>query len=102
MSLINELENLRNYFERGATLSADFRIEQLKKLKQSILEYEYELYQALYTDLKKNKEETWVTETGMVISELNTALRKIKSWMRPEKVRTNLLNLPSSSRILRE
>jgi aldehyde dehydrogenase (NAD+) len=38
----------------------------------------------------------------MVISELNTALRKIKSWMRPEKVRTNLLNLPSSSRILRE
>ncbi|HNA97291.1 MAG TPA: aldehyde dehydrogenase family protein, partial [Chitinophagaceae bacterium] len=102
MSLINELENLRNYFERGATLSADFRIEQLKKLKQSILEYEDELYQALYTDLKKNKEETWVTETGMVISELNTALRKIKSWMRPEKVRTNLLNLPSSSRILRE
>ena len=102
MSLINELENLRAYFDSGATLSADFRIEQLKKLKQSILGHEEELYQALYTDLKKNKEETWVTETGMVISELNTALRKIKSWMRPEKVRTNLLNLPSSSRILRE
>jgi aldehyde dehydrogenase (NAD+) len=102
MSLINKLENLRAYFDSGATLSADFRIAQLKKLKQSILLHEENLYQALYNDLKKSKEETWVTETGMVISELNTALRKLKSWMRPEKVRTNLLNLPSKSIIIRE
>lgn len=71
-------------------------------LKQAILAHELELYDALYTDLKKSKEECWVTETGMVISELNTAIKNLRSWMEPERVSTNLLNLPSSSRVMRE
>lgn len=44
----------------------------------------------------------WVTETGMVISELNSAIKKLSKWMKPKRVSTNLLNLPSRSRILSE
>ncbi|HUR67446.1 MAG TPA: aldehyde dehydrogenase [Chitinophagaceae bacterium] len=99
---ITKLEKMRQFFNEGATRSYDFRREQLKKLKTSILNHEQDLYDALYTDLKKSKEETWVTETGMVIAELNTALKNLGSWMRPEKVATNLLNLPSGSRIMNE
>jgi aldehyde dehydrogenase (NAD+) len=102
MADISILENLRRYFNTGATRSYAFRSEQLKRLKKSILGHEQELYDALYTDLKKSPEETWVTETGLVLSELNTAIKNLSSWMEPEQVSTNLLNLPSGSRVLRE
>lgn len=102
MTLIDDLKKMREYFNSGITKSYNFRKEQLKKLKVSILQHEQALYEALYTDLKKSKEETWVTETGLVISELNAAIKNLRQWMRPENVETNLLNLPSSSKILRE
>ncbi len=102
MADISSLENLRKHFNSGNTQSYAFRKEQLNRLKSSILKYEQDLYDALYTDLKKSPEEVWVTETGMVISELNTAIKKLCKWMKPKRVATNLLNLPSRSRILSE
>jgi len=102
MSDISSLENLRTFFNSGNTQSYAFRKEQLNRLKSSILKHEQDLYDALYTDLKKSPEEVWVTETGMVISELNTAIKKLSKWMKPKRVSTNLLNLPSRSRILSE
>ena len=97
-----QLENMRRYFQTGATLSYEFRKEQLLKLKKTILKYEKELYAALYADLKKSEEESWVTETGFLLTEINTTIKHLKSWMRPEIVSTNLLNLPSSSHIYNE
>ena len=102
MTLIDDLKEIRQYFNSGITKSYNFRKEQLKKLRVSILKHEQQLYDALYSDLKKSKEETWVTETGFVISELNAAIRNLRQWMQPESVETNLLNLPSSSKILKE
>ena len=102
MADITSLEKLRRYFASGSTLRYAFRKEQLKNLKASILKHEQDLYDALYADLKKSREETWVTETGMVISELNAAIKSLKSWMEPESVNTNLLNMPSGSRVLKE
>ena len=97
-----QLPALRRYFESGATRSYSFRKGQLKKLKQSILSHEQDLYTALHADLKKSPEESWVTETGMVIAELNAAISNLRSWMAPEYPGTNLLNLPSSSRVIKE
>lgn len=100
--LLTSLQHLRGHFNSGITRDYNFRKERLKKLKASILKHEQALYDALYTDLKKSKEETWVTETGFVISELNAAIKNLRQWMLPENVETNLLNLPSSSKILKE
>jgi len=100
--LLSSLQHLRDHFNSGSTKDYSFRKEQLKKLKTSILKHEQDLYNALYTDLKKSREETWVTETGFVISELNAAIKNLHLWMQPEGVDTNLLNLPSTSRILKE
>lgn len=100
--LLQRLQTLREYYQSGATRSYAFRKEQLKKLKQGIMQHEQELYAALYDDLKKSKEECWVTEIGFVISEINAAIKHLHHWMQPEKVQTNLLNLPSKSFILSE
>jgi aldehyde dehydrogenase (NAD+) len=100
--MTDQLNALRRYYESGATRSASFRKEGLKKLKDSILQHENELYDALYADLKKSPEESWVTELGIVINGIKSALRNLDSWMSPERVATNFLNLPSSSRIMKE
>lgn len=99
---ILKLEAMRTYFKSGATRSYAFRIEQLRKLKAAIYQYETELHDALYRDLKKSKEESWVTETGMVLSEISAMEKELKQWMQPQEMSTNLLNLPSSSKVYSE
>ena len=96
------LNNLRSYFNTGITKSQSFRRDQLIKLKRAIQLHEEEIYQALYSDLKKSREECWVTENGLLISEINFALKNLSKWMRPKKVKTNLVNFPSSSKIISE
>ena len=102
LSITDQLLELRKNFDSGITKTYSFRQEQLKKLKHSILNHEQDLYDALYADLKKSPEDTWVTETGLVISELNSAIKHLRRWMKPESATTNLLNLPSGSRIMKE
>lgn len=97
-----QLQALRNYFDTGATRGYAFRRQQLQKLKQAIEAHEQAIYDALYADLKKSKEECWVTENGIVLTELRHAINELKAWMEPQRVSTNLLNLPSSSRIVSE
>lgn len=92
----------RRYFDSGVTRPYAFRHKQLKQLKKALIKYEKPLHQALYQDLKKSPEESWVTETGFVLSEINIALRRLRRWMKPVKVPTNLLNFPSSSFVLPE
>lgn len=101
-ALEDKLETMRSFYNSGATKTFAFRKQQLLQLKNIVLQHEDALYDALYTDLKKSREETWVTETGFFITELNDAIRNLSRWMKPEKVSTNLLNMPSSSYVMNE
>jgi aldehyde dehydrogenase (NAD+) len=92
----------RDYFESGATRSYAFRKLQLQKLKQVILENEAAINAALYSDLKKSPEEVYASELGLLLSEINVCLKKLQQWMRPVRTGTDLVNLPSSSRIYRD
>ncbi|HEY1871083.1 MAG TPA: aldehyde dehydrogenase family protein, partial [Chitinophagaceae bacterium] len=98
----DKLNTIRNYFKTGNTKEYSFRKQQLLNLKAAILKYEEELYKCLYDDLKKSKEEIWITEIGFVITEINHAIKNLHSWMSRKKTGTNLLNLPSSSFIMPE
>jgi aldehyde dehydrogenase (NAD+) len=97
-----KLQQLRSFYESGGTRTLAFRKQQLQLLKTTMLKYEQSLYDALYSDLKKSPEECWVTELGVVMAEINLALRSLPHWMQRERVKTNLVNLPSSSFVLRE
>jgi len=101
-TLQQKLDQMRSYFNNGATKSFAFRKAQLQKFRNAVLQHEEDLYAALYSDLKKSKEETWVTETGFFIAEINDAIRHLHKWTKPEKVKTNLLNMPSSSYVMSE
>ena len=102
MAVINDLLKMRKYFETGVTKSYAFRKEQLTRLKQTVIKHQLVIQDALYKDLKKSSEETWVTETGFLLSEISYTLNHLKQWMKPDKVSTNLLNIPSKSYIVKE
>ena len=99
---MDNLIQMRNYFNSGITKPFSFRKEQLIKLKAAVKKYEDQLHQALYADLKKSPEECWVTETGFLLSEITHTLKNLKNWMDPESVSTNLLNMPSKSFVMQE
>ncbi|MEO7307062.1 MAG: aldehyde dehydrogenase [Ferruginibacter sp.] len=99
---MDNLIQMRNYFNSGITKPYSFRKDQLIKLRDSVKKYEKQIHEALYADLKKSPEECWVTETGFLLSEINNTLKHLKSWMQPETVSTNLLNLPSKSFVMQE
>ena len=96
------IDTLRHYFQSGATQSFAFRLLQLKRLKQLVLDNEQALYKALYADLKKTDEDAWATEVGFFLSELNYTIEHLKGWMQPKSVATNLVNMPSSSFTIQE
>jgi aldehyde dehydrogenase (NAD+) len=96
------IETLRQYFQSGATQPYAFRLLQLQRLKQLVLDNEQALYKALHTDLKKTDEDAWATEIGFFLSELNYTIEHLKGWMQPKSVPTNLVNMPSSSFTIQE
>lgn len=100
--LLTALNNMRSYFSSGATRSYAFRKQQLLALKKAVTSHEQEIYDALYADLKKSPEETWITENGFLLNEINYTLKWLAAWMESEKKSTNLLNLPSSSYTVKE
>ncbi len=102
MSVINDLLKMRAYFETGVTKAYFFRKEKLNKLKETVIKYQQSIQDALYKDLKKSPEESWVTETGFLLSEISHTLKHLKQWMEPDSVSTNLLNIPSKSYIAKE
>lgn len=101
MAASDGLLSMRAYFDSGITRPYNFRLEQLIRLKGAIRKNLVPLQQALYKDLQKSPEETWITETGFLLAEISYAIKNLHSWMKEERVGTNLLNLPSKSYVKR-
>ncbi|WP_158729998.1 aldehyde dehydrogenase [Flavobacterium sp. I-STPA6A] len=78
------------------------RKESLKKLLQVIINHEEAIIKALYDDFKKPAFEAVLTETNYVISDLKETIKNINSWAKPKKVRSSILNFPSSDYIYSE
>ena len=97
-----DLHSMRQYFNAGHTISYEFRKKQLLLLKEMIETNEEEIFAALYADLNTSREEAYATETGLVIAEITFALKRLRKWMHPKRVKTNFLNFPSSTRIYRD
>ncbi len=100
--LVDQLRAMRGYFDEGHTFSAEFRLSRLRELRALLLRNEQAINKALYADLRKLPEEVWLTEIGLVLAEIDLAIGQLKTWMRPERKRTNLLNFPSRCSVVAE
>ena len=102
MDFSNYIENQENYFRNGNTLPISKRKKLLKNLKKEILSNEDKIFQALNNDLRKSNYETYLTEIGILISEIDLFLSNLKKWAKPKKVKSSLLSFPSSDYIYSE
>ena len=96
-SVTQMVSRQRDFFLTNETKSIDFRLKQLKKLKQAVEKYSDDIYDALWRDLHKCKEEAFLTEINIVLNEINNHIKNLKKWARPEKVKTPLYLFPSKS-----
>ncbi len=93
------IEQQKLYFNTGATKDISLKKALLKKLKQEILHQEEAILKAIHQDFKKSYFESYATEIGIVITEINLFIKKLDSWSKPKVVMPSLLNFPSWSRI---
>ncbi len=96
------VEHLRESFDSGQTRSLEARQRQLAGLARFVHEREREMQQALHDDLGKPALEAYVAEISFIANELAFTSKRLRSWMKPERVPTPLAAQPGRSRIYRE
>jgi aldehyde dehydrogenase (NAD+) len=100
--IIEHLENHRAFFATQQTKDIGFRLKQLRKLKQAILQYQEKIENALWEDLHKSPEEAYLTEISIVTGEIDNHIKHLKKWAKPKRVPTPIHLLPSSSKVIYE
>jgi aldehyde dehydrogenase (NAD+) len=96
------VQRQRQFFLTDETKNIQFRKEQLKMLRNLIISNEDEIYKVLGTDFKKPPFETYLSENGYMIMEINQFLKRLKKWARPRRIPSNLVNFPSSCFLMYE
>lgn len=103
---MNEIRNTlaaqEQFFKSGRTKDLNFRLENLNRLRKGIIQNEAAILEALKKDLSKSFYESYLTEVGVVLDEIRLVSRRLKSWVRPRRVKTPFPLWFASSRIYSE
>ncbi len=91
------LEKQRAYYRSGATIPVKFRIEQLRKLYNTIKKYETEINDALTADLGKSHYEGFMCESGLVLTEISYMIKHTRKFAKRKTVATPLAQFCSHS-----
>ena len=92
----------RRAFDSGRTKPYAWREAQLRALRDLLVDHEDEIARALESDLGKSAVESWLTETGLVVSEIDHTLKNLRRWLAPRRVPVPLRVLPGTAQIVRE
>ena len=98
-TIIEIVQAQHQFFKTGKTLAYAFRLQQLKKLRAAIYEFEDELLDALQKDLGKPVFESIIGETGFVLMDINETISSLKKWMKVKRVRTPFVMWPGRSQV---
>lgn len=102
LKISNIVQHQRDYFNTDATKDVDFRINQLKKMKSLIRQYEDQILGALSLDLGRHPMEGYISEIMLIINEINFCIKKLKAWTKPKIVENNFFISPAKSKIYYE
>lgn len=101
-SIPETLEAMRHFYHTGNSFEPEFRKTMLRKLAEGIHRHEEELCDALFKDLGKSSFESYSTEIGIVLNEIDYHLKNLQKWSRPLKKTMPFIFWPSRSKVLRE
>ena len=92
----------RQFFDNGGTRSLQERRKVLQTLKKFILVEEQAINEALKKDLGKSSSETFLSEVGLVLTEIDFFKRHLQQLAKPKRVTSSLLNWPSKDYLIPE
>ena len=92
----------RQFFDNGGTRSLQERRKVLQTLKKFILVEEQGINEALKKDLGKSSSETFLSEVGLVLTEIDFFKRHLQKLAKPKRVTSSLLNWPSKDYLIPE
>lgn len=101
-SIADIIEKQRLFYKYGRTQKISFRLEQLKILRQAIINNERYIMKALKMDLNKAPFEAYATEVGFILEELSYTIKHFPNWARGIRVKTPIKHFISSSIIYPE
>ncbi|NTV02815.1 MAG: aldehyde dehydrogenase family protein [Chlorobiaceae bacterium] len=93
---------MKHCFDSGRTRPSDWRLAQLRGLGSFLREREAPIARALQADFRKSSAETWLTETGWLLSEIRHVSKRLVGWMKPRRVSVPLHYLPGRAWFTRE
>jgi len=93
---------LRRSWAAKKTLPEDWRRGQLIQLQKMLTENRAQFVKALHEDLHKSEVEGYYTEMNLIEHEIQHLLDELHELMQPEKVNTNIFNVPGWSRIYKD
>ena len=96
------LDQVRDGARAGVVRAFADRETQLRQMRRMLVEQESAFGTALAADLGKSALEAYSTEIGFTINEIDHALRHLRSWTKPQRVRLPLHLRPGSARIVQE
>src|SRR5437588_6875593 len=76
----------RAYFRTGATRSAEWREAQLRALRAMVTDRAEDFYEALWTDLRRNRTDADLTDVKYLADEAEHVLGHMRGWMKPVPV----------------
>ena len=91
-----------SYFRSGATLDVLTRKANLVAFEKAVLKWEKPLCEALWKDLHKSYEESYIAEVSILLGEIRTHIRNVGKWTRPQRRPTPMKLFPSRSKIISE
>lgn len=94
-SIPNRVQQQRTFFNTGQTKPVAFRLEQLKRLKQAIIDRQEAILQAARADLGRPAFEAYFEIA--TLAEINLALKHLKTWVKPQRVATSIDQFPASA-----
>ena len=89
------VEEQRAFFRSGTTLDVDWRLRQLRTLRDAVIAHEKEFEDALQQDLGRSATEAYLCDIGPIVVEINEMLRGLRKWARPERHFSGLMCFPS-------
>ncbi|MCQ2155546.1 MAG: aldehyde dehydrogenase family protein, partial [Bacteroidales bacterium] len=89
------VEKQRTFFRTGTTLDVNWRLRQLRKLRDEVIAHEKDFEEALQKDLGRSATEAYLCDIGPIVVEINEMLRGLRRWTRPEKHFSGLMCFPS-------
>lgn len=97
--LADLVATLRQHHAAGLTRGYEWRIRQLDGIARFCEEREADIASALGSDLGRPPFDAWFGDIASTMGEVSFAKKHLRRWMRPQRQRVPLTQLPGSARV---